>query len=95
MLNNKFIKILLGAFLFSAFVFAGVEEELKKINQKLDNINSRLSNLEKKVSAPPAPANNKKEADPNKVYNIPVDGNSVVLGNPNAKITITKFTDFQ
>jgi|TARA_B100001540_G_scaffold304311_1_gene313890 protein-disulfide isomerase len=96
MLNNKFIKIVLGAFLLSAFIFAGVEEELKKINQKLDNINSRLSNLEKKVSASPG-NNNKKQAqaDPNKVYNIPTDENTVVLGNPNAKVTITKFTDFQ
>ena len=76
-----------------SFVFAGVEEELKKINQKLDNINTRLTNIEKKVVAPPKD-NNKKQANPDAVYNIPVAG-SVVLGNPNAKITITEFTDFQ
>ena len=29
-----------------------------------------------------------------KVYNIPISG-SVVWGNPNAKVTITEFTDFQ
>tara|TARA_B100000700_G_scaffold295057_1_gene357612 strand:- start:267 stop:623 length:357 start_codon:yes stop_codon:yes gene_type:complete len=35
------------------------------------------------------------ESDKNlPVYNIPIAG-SVVLGNPNAKITITEFTDFQ
>tara|TARA_Y100001960_G_C14267838_1_gene630756 strand:+ start:178 stop:501 length:324 start_codon:yes stop_codon:yes gene_type:complete len=42
--------------------------------------------------------NNKKQqplpADPNFVHNIPV-GNSIVLGNPNAPVTIMKFTDFQ
>ena len=45
-----------------------------------------------------SPGNNNKkqaQADPNKVYNIPTDENTVVLGNPNAKVTITKFTDFQ
>ena len=94
MLNNRLIKIVLGSFLLSAFIFAGVEEELKKINQKLDNINSRLSNLEKKVSGS---SGNKKQvqADPNKVYNIPIDEDTVVLGNPDAKLTIPKFTDFQ
>ena len=95
MIKNKIIKIGLGAFLLSAFMFAGVEEELKKMNDKLDNINTRLQNLEKKVvSAPPKAQNNKKQADPNAVYNIPIS-NSVVLGNSNAKITVTEWTDFQ
>ena len=95
MLNSNFIKIGLGAFLFGSLIFAGVEEELKKINQKLDGISKRLGALEKKVAAgPAAPKNNKKQADPNAVYNVPV-GDSVVLGNPNAKITIIKWTDFQ
>tara|TARA_Y100001970_G_C13957638_1_gene711546 strand:- start:419 stop:709 length:291 start_codon:yes stop_codon:yes gene_type:complete len=96
MIKNKGIKIILGAFLLSAFMFAGVEEELKKINDKLDNINTRLQSLEKKVVSAPAKKNqnNKKQADPNAVYNIPI-ANSVVLGNPNAKITITEWTDFQ
>ena len=94
MLKNKFIKIGLVAFLFSSLIFAGVEEELKKINQKLDGISKRLGALEKKVAAPAPKNNNKKQADPNAVYNVPI-GDSVVLGNPEAKITITKWTDFQ
>ena len=92
--NNKLVKIGLSVFLLSAFMFGGVEEELKKINDKLDNIDTRLKSLEKKVSSTPT-NNNKKQSDPNKVYNIPIDENSVVLGNPDAKITIIKFTDFQ
>tara|TARA_Y100000817_G_C16590328_1_gene426038 strand:+ start:24 stop:311 length:288 start_codon:yes stop_codon:yes gene_type:complete len=95
MLKNKFIRIGFGAFLFSSLIFAGVEEELKKINQKLDGISKRIGALEKKVAAAPAPKNNnKKQSDPNAVYSVPV-GNSVVLGNPNAKVTIVKWTDFQ
>ena len=92
--NNKLVKIGLSVFLLSAFMFSGVEEELKKINDKLDNIDTRLKSLEKKVSSAPT-NNNKTQADPNKVYNIPIDENTVVLGNPDAKITIIKFTDFQ
>ena len=95
MLKSKILKIGLAVFVLSAFMFGGVEEELKKINQKLDNINTRLQSLEKKVAAAPAKkTNNKKQSDPNAVYNIPVS-NSVVLGNPNAKVTITEWTDFQ
>ena len=77
-----------------SFIFAGVEEELKKINEKLDGITKQLQVLEKKVGSAPPAQNNKKKSDPNAVYNIPIAG-SVVLGNPNAKITITEFTDFQ
>ena len=77
-----------------SFTFAGVEDELKKINDKLDNIGKRLNAIEKKVASAPAKNNNKKQADPNAVYNIPISG-SVVWGNPNAKVTITEFTDFQ
>ena len=44
------------------------------------------------------PSNNKnnkrKTPNPDFVHNIDI-GNSVVLGNPNAKVTVTKFTDFQ
>ena len=95
MLKNNFIKMGLVVFLFGTLTFAGVEDELKKMNQKLDDISKRLSVVEKKITAPSAPSKNeKKQADPNAVYNVPV-GDSVVLGNPDAKITVIKWTDFQ
>ena len=96
MLKNNFIKMGLAVFLFGTLIFAGVEDELKKMNQKLDDISKRLTSLEKKVAAPAAgkKQDDKKQADPNAVYNVPV-GDSVVLGNPNAKITVIKWTDFQ
>ena len=74
-------------FITTTFIFAGVEDELKKINQKLVQI-------EKKIDA--LSSNNKKQptAPNNAVYNIPVS-NSVVLGNPSAPITVLEFTDFQ
>ena len=95
MLNN-FIKGTALVFLVSSFSFCGVEEELKKINNKLDDIGKRLTTLEKKVgnAAPSNNQNKKPQADPNAVYDISIS-NSVVLGNPNAKIVVTKWTDFQ
>ena len=94
MLNNKYFNVIFSSLVLIGFIFAGVEDELKKINKKSDNISVRLQNLEKKVAAPVKPANNKKQADPNAVYNIPIS-NSIVLGNPNAKITVMEWTDFQ
>ena len=94
MLNN-FIKGTALLFLIGSFAFCGVEEELKKMNSKLDDIGKRLTSLEKKVGSAPSDKQNKKpQADPNAVYNIPVS-NSVVLGNPSAKVTVIKWTDFQ
>mgnify|MGYP001238631435 CR=1 FL=1 len=90
---KRILSIVSLSVIMVGFTFAGVEDELKKINQKLDNINKRLNDIEKKVGNA-APSNNKKKADPNAVYNIPISG-SVVWGNPNAKVTITEFTDFQ
>jgi protein-disulfide isomerase len=92
---KKIFSIITLSLIMASFSFAGVEDELKKINQSLKEIDKRLTAIEKKVNTP-AQNNNKKQvqADPNKVYNIPISG-SVVLGNPNAKITITEFTDFQ
>ena len=93
-MNYNLVKTLFSFFVLGAFVFVGVEEELKKINQKLDGISSRLTQLEKKVTSQAAPSNKKPQADPNKVYDI-ADAGSVVLGDPNAKVTIVKWTDFQ
>jgi protein-disulfide isomerase len=78
--------------LFAGFTFGGVQEELEKINKRLDNIEKSLSKIEKGNT--PNKDNKKKTSDPDKVYDIS-ESNSVVLGNPNAKITIIKWTDFQ
>ena len=93
-MTKKMLSIISLSAVMVSFSFTGVEDELKKINQKLDKIDKRLTAIEKKVGNAPAKNNNKKQADPNAVYNIPISG-SVVLGNPNAKVTIIEFTDFQ
>ena len=59
-------------------------QALAKEQQNLKNSASNKSNNKQ----------NKPQADPNKVYDIPI-GDSVVIGNPNAKVTIIEWTDFQ
>ncbi len=69
----------------------------KEVDAKL----ALLQNTVKGLNASSNKASNTKKAqqkrkspNPNISHNIDVGG-SVVLGNPNAKVTITKFTDFQ
>ncbi len=71
-----------------------LERDTKANGKKLDEINKTLVDLAKKLTNNNPKKSNKKETDYNAVYDIPV-ANSVVLGNPNAPITVTKFTDFQ
>jgi len=64
-------------------------------NDSLAAIQKQLTDLQNK----PAPAAPQAQQQPpaedmNKVYNIPV-GISSILGNPNAPVTITEFSDFQ
>ena len=59
---------------------------LKKLDSLEKNMASNKPNTNKKNERP--------KADPNKVYDI-AEAGSVVLGNPNAKVTIVEWTDFQ
>ena len=86
MLKNNLVKLGLVFSLLTAFTFAGVEEELKKINDKLDKIDKRLTTIEKKGAAAPPQKNNNNQSNPNAVHDVAV-AKSVVLGNPDAKVT--------
>ena len=74
-----------------------VQDNQKIILQKIESLEKGQQGLRKNLASN-AKANpkkdNKPKADPNKVYNVAV-GNSVVKGNPNAKVTITEWMDFQ
>tara|TARA_B100001750_G_C15256182_1_gene470317 strand:- start:21 stop:374 length:354 start_codon:yes stop_codon:yes gene_type:complete len=73
------------------------EKKLNQIVKKLDNLQVAVSKIQ---SAPAAnnknnkQQNKRKPADPNYVHNIP-QGDSYFIGNPDAKVTITEFYDFQ
>ena len=96
--------------LFSCDDISKMSDQLDKMKDMQSQILAQqntmlksLTSLDKKVAgintASKPPSNNKnnnkrKTPNPNFVHNIDV-GNSVVLGNPDAKVTVTKFTDFQ
>ena len=68
-------------------------EELKKNQEKTQkSINELASEVKslKGQKAQPAPSGDNKNA----IKNVPI-GDSMVLGNPKAPITIVKWTDFQ
>jgi len=73
------------------------EKKLNQIVKKIDNLQTSVNKIK---TAPPSADNKKSEkpkrkpADPNYVHNIP-QGDSYFIGNPNAKVTITEFFDFQ
>ena len=73
------------------------EKKLNQIVKKIDNLQTSVN----KIKITPSAADNKKNekpkrkpSDPNYVHNIP-QGNSYFIGNPEAKVTITEFFDFQ
>jgi len=76
-----------------------VQDNQKIIFQKIESLEKGQQELRKNIASNGKPKadqkkNNRPKADPNKVYTVAV-GNSVVKGNPNAKVTITEWMDFQ
>ena len=73
------------------------EKKLNQIVKKIDNLQTSVNKIK---TAAPSADNKKSEkpkrkpSDPNYVHNIP-QGESYFIGNPNAKVTITEFFDFQ
>tara|TARA_B110000438_G_scaffold105495_1_gene103918 strand:- start:123 stop:419 length:297 start_codon:yes stop_codon:yes gene_type:complete len=70
----------------------------KEFDQKIALLQNSVKNIN--VSSNKKPAENKKpqpkrkNPNPDFVHDLPIGG-SVVMGNPNARVTITEFTDFQ
>ena len=70
----------------------------KDLDSKLAALQVAVKNVSVAAKAQPAQNKNqnKKRKNPNPNVSHKIDiGNSVVLGNPDAKVTLTKFTDFQ
>ena len=70
----------------------------KDLDSKLVALQAAVKNVSAAPKAPSASNKNqnkkRKTANPNVSHKIDI-GNSVVMGNPDAKVTLTKFTDFQ
>ena len=96
-------------FTFSCDDISKISEEIKDLKnnqnlmmQKQSELLKKLAVVETKIGKANTADNSKKNKkdekrkgpNPNFQHNIDI-GNSVVLGNPDAKVTVTKFTDFQ
>ena len=101
----KLFFICIGLLLFSCQDTNKLSEDLKALKdnqnlmmQKQSEVMKQLALLSNKVgkgTTDNSKKNNKRKGpNPDFAHNIPI-GNSVVLGNPNASVTVTKFTDFQ
>ena len=107
----KFLCLFSLLFMFSCNDLKKISNQLETIKGNQDIIiakqketDMKLALLEKATlsAAKQAPQKNnnkqnqkkRKTPNPDFVHNIDIGG-SVVLGNPNAGVTITKFTDFQ
>ena len=93
------IFLIVSLFLLGSFSYAQTDansEILVKILKEIENLKKGQQDLAKQIQelkgnkSNPSGGNKSKSA----VKNVPI-GDSVVLGNPNAPITIIKWTDFQ
>ena len=108
MINPKLIKLIVAsvAGLFIACNTtnnSGLEQAINEMKDGQQVILKKIATLEKTINNlalanKNKPADNKKQpppqADPNKVYNIPI-GDSFSKGSANAAVTIIEWSDFQ
>jgi len=74
-----------------------VKANQNKILKKIEAIEKNQLAIKNSIASISKSADNKKQqpkADPNKVYDIAI-GDSYIMGNKNAPITIIEWTDFQ
>jgi len=70
------------------------QEDASAIKEQLEQIAKKIDALEKKVAAAPAARPGPPKEDYNKVHKINLD-NAAYIGNPNAKVTVVEFSDFE
>jgi protein-disulfide isomerase len=84
-------KIIALAALFT-LLSTSCQKKDDQLTDRIAKLEKRIELLEKRLTA--VPAQPPQAAEQTQAYDIPV-GKSFVLGNPNAPITLSKFTDFQ
>ena len=108
MIKMKTVKLFLSGlavFLISCNTAndSGLEQKLNEIGDAQKVLLKKMESMEKSIAnlalaSKNKPADNKKQqppqADPNKVYNIPI-GDSFSKGPENAAVTIIEWSDFQ
>ena len=104
-MKKTMTSLFLGLFIFGCSDLQDAAKSMKEINENQDLIINKLNAIDKKIATletkiaqqpalPPGKKNEKPKVDPNKLYNI-AEAGSVVLGNPNASVTVIEWTDFQ
>ena len=103
-LNKLFL--IIGLFLLSSFIYSNTylknetdtnTELLSKILKEIESLKKgqeKLAGDIKALKSAPSKGKQPSAAQASAVKNVPI-GNSMVLGNPNAPVTIVEWTDFQ
>jgi protein-disulfide isomerase len=73
-----------------------IEKKINQLDKKIDAVLKAIGsiNTASKNTDKPKPQNKRKPSDPSYVHKID-QGNSMFIGNPDAKVTVTEFFDFQ
>jgi protein-disulfide isomerase len=87
------LTVITGILLVSALGCQKEDPRIGDVLDKLDKIDKRLDNIEKRPGVAAAPPQ-RRQADPNTVYNLPVLDNDVMRGAKAAKVTIVEGFDF-
>lgn len=86
------MKKLVFASVIGLFLGFGCQKNNNQLTEQIAKLEKRIELLEQRLKA--APVAGKQEEQQTQAFDIPA-GESFVWGNPNATITLTKFSDFQ
>lgn len=73
---------------------AGCQKNNKEVAEQIAKLEQRIEALEKRLSAAPGGQQGQAQAEQTQAFDLPI-GTSYVKGNPNAPITLVKFSDYQ